>query len=352
MANNASAFVGIRMVPAPMFLAVRRTAIGLIMLTEWAVLGKAPSLAVMGSIAVVVTGTVMAGYENLEGDASGYAFILFSNALASLSLVYARKFSDDTGVRGMGMVLYTGLTGAPLGLLAAALVGEPAYIAQYPSLGSPGFLLAMLVFAVLGTAMNYSQNLCAAYNSPLVASIVGVLKDILSTLVSAVVFTGFNASPLAVLGLVVSFVGALAFAFVKLQEAQFSGAVGAKREAHTPPTPRGDTWGATSPCVSPDHSLSALRERPGSGPGVDAAHPPSSAPAPPLHTAPGSLDDLGPVSPFLASAAVHVPVDLPLPPTSREPGTESGAVPDNKAAAQAARVHVRLDTSPSIAGQM
>jgi len=218
MANNASAFIGIRLVPAPLFLAVRRTAIGLIMLTEWGVLGKRPTGATVLSILLVVLGALVAGWDSIQSgaDAVGFAYIIFSNCLAALSLTYARKFSDDTGVRGLGLVMYTGLTGAPIGWVLGVWAGEMDTVAAYPSLFTAPFLGGILLYCMLGTAMNYTQNLCSLYNSPLVSAVVGVLKDVVSTLVSAVVFSGYDATVQSVVGLVLSFVGASAFSYVKL----------------------------------------------------------------------------------------------------------------------------------------
>jgi solute carrier family 35 protein len=218
-ANVAVGWYGLQLVNVPMFLCIRRTATAFTLLAEWYVLGKVASPTIRGAVGLVVAGAVVAGWESLSRDWLGYLYTMGNNMMTALSLTHTKAFSDRNNVRGFGIVLYNAYVGLPVALLGAALTGELGYIARYPHLWEPGFLVAVTSASLLGVFMSYIVFLCTTVNSPLATSVTGNMKDVLSTVLAMALFSGFQPTVNTVLGLMISFSGSGVFSFAKLVEA-------------------------------------------------------------------------------------------------------------------------------------
>jgi len=202
-----------------MFLAIRRTATAFTMLGEFLILGVTPSPTVRMGVAVIVLGTIIAGWETFSSDLLGYAYTMGNNLVTAVQLSFAKRFKERSGVQGFGLVLYNGITALPLALLGAAVRGEFAEAARYEHLSNPAFLGAVVLASSLGCFMTYIVLLCATVNSPTVTSVTGNVKDVVSTYVGALLFPGFVPTVLKVGGLAVSFTGSAIFTYSKLTEA-------------------------------------------------------------------------------------------------------------------------------------
>jgi hypothetical protein len=69
------------------------------------------------------------------------------------------------------------------------------------------FWVALVAASVMGLLLSYSSLLCTTYNSPLTTSVTGNAKDVVLTVVGALLFPGFKATTLSVGGLCLSFFG-------------------------------------------------------------------------------------------------------------------------------------------------
>jgi solute carrier family 35 protein len=218
-ANVAVGWYGLQLVNVPMFLCVRRTATAFTLAAEWYVLRKSASPVVRGAVGLIVAGAVVAGWESLSRDWLGYVYTLGNNAFTALSLTHTKKFSDRTGVRGFGVVMYNAYVALPVTLFFAVASGELSYLASYPRLWEPGFLLSVLVASSLGVFMSYIVFLCTTVNSPLATSITGNMKDVVSTVLGMALFSGFVPTAYTGAGLAISFTGSGVFSYAKLVEA-------------------------------------------------------------------------------------------------------------------------------------
>ncbi len=109
----------------------------------------------------------------------------------------------------------------PLFLAASFLLGEVGAIARGPSnLAVPGFLPTFLTLEVSGLLLTYSQFLCAALCSALTASLVGVSKSILQTVIGFFTFGGVKFHPLNILGLALNTLGGCIYSYVKYNESK------------------------------------------------------------------------------------------------------------------------------------
>ena len=132
-----------------------------------------------------------------------------------MGLNISRKFSDETGVKGFGMVYYNSLTALPLSAILVVLSGELSYLQSFPGYSVP-FWGATALASCLGVVMTFAVFWCTTTNSPVVTSVAGNMKDVISTFVGAILFPGFVATPRSVAGLAVAFSGTSLYTYAKL----------------------------------------------------------------------------------------------------------------------------------------
>jgi hypothetical protein len=87
--NVACGFYGLRAVDVPMFLCLRRTAIGFIIALDFVLRGVRAGSITLLSVSMICGGAIVAGYETLDANFIGYVWITLNNVLtaAYLSLV-------------------------------------------------------------------------------------------------------------------------------------------------------------------------------------------------------------------------------------------------------------------------
>ncbi|CAE7863829.1 unnamed protein product, partial [Symbiodinium sp. KB8] len=174
VSNIAVGFLGLRLVNVPMFLAVRRTTTIFTMAAEWAILGNQPSGLAMLSVALIGAGAIIAGMQTFATEVLGFVFTLFNNAITA----------------GFGMVYYNSLVALPLSLLCMVIFGEVQYLAAYERY-SISLAIAVVAASSLGVIMTFAVFWCTTTNSPVVTSVTGNVKDVISTFVGAALFPGF-----------------------------------------------------------------------------------------------------------------------------------------------------------------
>merc|ERR1719412_564497 len=88
----------------------------------------------------------------------------------------------------------------PVFALATILFGELLPVAESRALRDPTFYSIFLLLLVSGGILTYSQFLCASVCSALTASLVGVGKSVLQTVIGFFTFGGVKFHPLNVIG--------------------------------------------------------------------------------------------------------------------------------------------------------
>lgn len=152
-------------------------------------------------------------------------------------------------------MLYNSLSALPLTLLGAAVMGEVPYTMSFEHAANPQFWVSVVLASFAGVFITYIVFLCTTVNGPLVTSITGNAKDIVQTVLGALLFHDFvptlqvrvgaqgaqrsgaprgteggvrhshpspticHATHQNVTGILVSFCGAGLFSYVKLSEA-------------------------------------------------------------------------------------------------------------------------------------
>lgn len=232
----------------PMFTALRRFSMLMIMLAEWCLLRIRPSSPVMLSIALMITGTVIAACFDLSYDPRGYALVLCNNVFTALNGVYMKKAAISGKVTKMGVLFYNSLFSAlimlsfflgehllantpegalhPLRGVAATSSVEPhalstmSLVCAHGGWQDRGFVLLILLSACMGSVLNYSIFLCTTVNSALTTAVVGTTKNIATTYIGMVAFPDYSFNWVNFLGINVSVLGSVYYSYVTIFKGQ------------------------------------------------------------------------------------------------------------------------------------
>lgn len=217
--NVTAGFVGLRLINIPTFNTLRRTVSPFVLLYEFIALGRNPERPILASVMVIVLGTVIAAWETLDTDWLGYSFSMINNLLTAAVSVTQKEFSQQAEKpTAFAIVYYNAVVAAPLSLLLGLLVGEGQKLMAFAYLHDSTFWAGFALSSIMGLLITFSTTLSVTYNSPLATCITGTLKDLLTTLIGAVLFTGFVPTVASVTGIVMSFLGAVAYSLIGLRK--------------------------------------------------------------------------------------------------------------------------------------
>eukprot|EP00742_Colponemidia_sp_Colp-10_P015454 GILJ01017639.1.p1 GENE.GILJ01017639.1~~GILJ01017639.1.p1 ORF type:complete len:318 (-),score=28.31 GILJ01017639.1:154-1050(-) len=205
----------------PMFNAIRRTTSLMTMQFEYWLLGRVVSLPIRCSVWLQVVGALIAGLWDLTFDFWGYFLALLNSALTAGYLVCIAQLGTFADMNSFGQMYYNNILALPWVLLVAAINGEFGSIRKYPHLGDVEFLSFFIASCSQAFVLNYAIFLCTQVNSALTTSVVGQLKNILTTLLGLFAFGDVIYDPLNLMGLAVGTVGSVWYSHAQFRESQF-----------------------------------------------------------------------------------------------------------------------------------
>lgn len=219
--NCILGMVALRSTNIPMFSTLRRLTVAMVMICEFFVLHKRPASLTVLSVCVMVLGSFIGGWADLQIDLFGYFMVLLNNLVTALNLVFLKKTLSDTELAKdtFGVLYYNSLLSIPFLILLALLKGEFSQVLDFPYLFDPGFQMGFMLSAVVSFLMNYSTYWCTEVNSALTTSVTGQVKNVLSSLVSLLIVSGstpgvgVKATPLLVCGLTIGLGGSFMYAY-------------------------------------------------------------------------------------------------------------------------------------------
>lgn len=213
-ANLVCGLGGTQKISLPMFTALRRFSILMTMIGEYLVLRKTPSVGVVISVFAMVGGAVIAACKDLTFDFSGYTLVLLNDFFTAANIICVRKVVDAKDLSNYELLFYNALLMVvPLSILSW-LLGDMTMALEFPRWAEPAFLTSFLCSCLMGFMIMYATVLCTAFNSALTTTIVGCLKNIMTTYVGMYVGGDYIFNLANFVGLNISVAGSLLYSYI------------------------------------------------------------------------------------------------------------------------------------------
>lgn len=210
--NVVCGLVGTEGLNLPMFIALRRFTLLFTILLERFWLRKTHDWPTIGAMTLMIGGALLAALTDLTFSLRGYLAVLTNDALTSLYLIMVKNSPATAGLSTTGMLFYNSALSLPMLGAALLLRSEPAAVARYPLLWAPRFQIILFLASALGLSINHSTFVCTRVNEPLMTSVAGNLKNIIMTVVGALMFGDFVFRFGNAAGLALSMAGAIWYA--------------------------------------------------------------------------------------------------------------------------------------------
>lgn len=167
----------------PMFTVLRRASIPMTMALERFVGQSQPTTAVVISVWGMLFGAGLAAYDDLHFDSTSYLVVLANDALTAARGVYVKSALSTKRLDKLSLLFYNALVS--LVVVCPILVYQRSLepITQWLLTASLEARAAWLASAGLGPVLQYAIFLCTQHNSALTTTVVGALKNILTTYV-------------------------------------------------------------------------------------------------------------------------------------------------------------------------
>lgn len=175
----------------------------------------------------MVLGAIIAGYDSLGSEsAQGYLIAIANNFTSSLVYVITSVYDERKVVNAFDLTFFFGLIGLPVTLGISSWTGQlvPFFWLmkngmEEVTVGShEQMILLIMTTGSLGMLILMTQLLCVSINGSLSISITGVFKDVGLTFIGFLLFDDTEATTNVILGLTISFIGAIYYCVMKYQK--------------------------------------------------------------------------------------------------------------------------------------
>lgn len=155
-------------------------------------------------------GSIIAGSTDATSELTGYALVLLQNLCSACGLT----FSKESALSSMELVLLNSAAGSLIcSCLAFQL--ELDTVLAFPYLYDSQFLVVAGVMCCVCVLYQFSIFTCTLRNSALATSVTGNVKDLVSTVCGFFFFQDAQVRRSNVAGVVLSFLGAYLFSYLK-----------------------------------------------------------------------------------------------------------------------------------------
>lgn len=217
--NVLSGLVGTKRISLPMFTVLRRFSILITMLMEHHFLKIKPSALVQVSVLLMLIGAVVASLSDLSFDAYGYMMIFTNNFFTAAYGIAMKKVMQDPSISKSSVMYYNAVFSSVAMMLILGLAGEVDGVINYPEWSNTGFMIAFALASSMGSILNYSIFVCTNVNTPLTTTVVGALKNILTSYLGMVlVSSDYQFAMTNFMGMNISIMGSLLYTFAKYAE--------------------------------------------------------------------------------------------------------------------------------------
>ena len=218
LCNLITGLGGTKQLPLPMFIALRRFSIAMTALGEFYLLHVRQSLSVVCTIIAMIGGSFIAAAADLTFNAVGYILVMTNNFFSAANGVYIKKTIDAREINKHEILFYNALlTILPL-VVICICTNNINSLYTFPHWKEWGFIISFLTSCFMSYLLMFSTVLCTHYNSALTTTIVGTLKNILTTYVGMYIGGDYKFSLLNFIGLNVSLIGSLVYSYITFND--------------------------------------------------------------------------------------------------------------------------------------
>ncbi|KAG6494261.1 hypothetical protein ZIOFF_049281 [Zingiber officinale] len=129
----------VRGVNVPMYTMLRRTTVVFTMSVEYLMTRQKYSFPIVGSVAMIVFGAIVAGARDLSFDVYGYIMVFIANMTTAIYLATINRTSKTSGLNSFGLMWCHGIVCGPILLFWTYIHGDLELTMNFPYLHSLGF---------------------------------------------------------------------------------------------------------------------------------------------------------------------------------------------------------------------
>jgi solute carrier family 35 protein len=197
----------------PMMVLLRRASILMTMLLEKWMLNSNPSTTVQISVGFMLVGAMVAALGDLSFNMIGYIVIFFNDLFTALNGVILKKTADEYRKSKMTVLFLNSLLSAiGVSVIILLVPGEVERVMNFELYSNPSFMVYLVFASLMGSVLNLAIFLCTSTNSALTTTVVGCLKNVLTSYLGMFVGGDYIFSWLNFLGINLSIAGSLIYA--------------------------------------------------------------------------------------------------------------------------------------------
>eukprot|EP00042_Codosiga_hollandica_P024491 m.103348 g.103348 ORF g.103348 m.103348 type:complete len:323 (-) comp51568_c0_seq1:166-1134(-) len=156
---------------------------------DWAWFGQTISRGVIISFLMMIIGSILSGFTDLEFNIYGYLWMAVNCFSQAGYALYMKRASKATMLSEWGSAYYNNFLSVPVLAVVCFLNNEFATVTQFPLLTDNWFLGAVAFSGVIGTGLSLSVFWLVNVTSPTTYSMIGALNKIPITIISVFVFS-------------------------------------------------------------------------------------------------------------------------------------------------------------------
>jgi len=198
----------------PMFTCLRRVSILLTLILESVILKKSHNIYIKISVMIMLFGAFIAAVDDLSFNLLGYVYITVNNIATAANGVYTKKKLDNKKLGKYGILCYNAIFTLPIAYIICQKSDSFQITLNYANWSDPLFITFFTLSCIMGLVLNFSLVLCTHYNSALVSTVVGTLKNIVVAYYGVIFPTiDYKFSWINFWGVTVSVIGSLLFSW-------------------------------------------------------------------------------------------------------------------------------------------